>query len=123
VVAYTSPDPMPDQERKIAGHTQTELAGLAMRRWRFPDAIIEPIEFQFAPHECSKHSQMALRLRLGKWLTHLVLGDEATARAVNPEFHFAISIPGNSFARMIEDLRSRLAQACNALHGTGCTSR
>jgi len=122
LLAPTAMEPLPEQERRWAGTTQTEVAARVMRRWRFPEAVIEPIEFQFAPHEAPGHAQMALRLRLAKWLTHLVLDDEATARAVNPEFHFAISIPGNSFARMVEDLRARLAQAAGALRGTGCTA-
>jgi HD-like signal output (HDOD) protein len=120
--APSATEPLPDQERRWAGITQTEVAAVVMRRWRFPEAVVEPIEFQFVPHAAPDHSQMALRLRLGKWLTQLVLGDEATARAVNPEFHFAISIPGNSFARMVEDLRGRLTQAVGALQGTGCTA-
>jgi HD-like signal output (HDOD) protein len=121
LLAATATDPLPEQERRWAGTTQTEVAAQVMRRWRFPEAVVEPIEFQFAPHEAPNQAQMALRLRLGKWLTHLVLDDETTARAVNPEFHFAISIPGNSFARMVEELRARLAQAAGALRGTGCT--
>jgi HD-like signal output (HDOD) protein len=120
LVAFARPLPMAEQELAVAGITQTEAAACAMRHWRFPDAVVEPIEFQFRPHEAPTYTQMALRLRLGKWLTHLVLGDEATAQAVNPEFHFAISVPGNSFARMVEDLRHRLGEAADALHGTGC---
>lgn len=118
--AFTRPLPLPEQEFAVAGITQAEAAAAAMRHWRFPAEVIEPIEFQFQPHQAPTYTQMALRLRLGKWLTHLILGDEATARAVNPEFHFAISVPGNSFARMVEDLRQRLGEAAGTLHGTGC---
>ena len=120
LAAFARPLPMPEQELAAAGLTQTEAAACAMRHWRFPDAVVEPIEFQFKPHEAPTYTQMALRLRLGKWLTHLILGDETTARAVNPEFHFAISVPGNSFAHMVEDLRHRLGDAAGALQGTGC---
>lgn len=122
LVAFADPRPIPDQETAAAGLTQSEAAALAMRRWLFPEAIVEPIEFQFRPHEAPVHTQMALRLRLGKWLTHLVLGDEAAARAVNPDFHFAITMPGNSFARMVDDLRHRLDNTAGALNGTGCVA-
>ena len=122
LVAFANPQPIPDQELAAAGLTQSQAAAIAMRHWFFPESIIEPIEFQFHPHEAPVHTQMALRLRLGKWLTHLVLGDEATARAVNPDFHFAITMPGNSFARMVEDLRTRLDETAEALQGTGCVS-
>lgn len=121
LVAFADPRPIPDQEIAAAGLTQSAAAATAMRQWFFPESIIEPIEYQFRPHEAPVHTQMALRLRLGKWLTHLVLGDEAAARAVNPDFHFAITMPGNSFARMVEDLRRRLEETAGALHGTGCT--
>ena len=120
LIAFDNPAPIPEQERTAAGFTQAQAAAWAMRHWFFPEAIIEPIEYQFAPHEAPVHTQMALRLRLGKWLTHLVLGDEAAARAVNPDFHFAITMPGNSFARMVDDLRRRLAEATQSLHGTAC---
>lgn len=122
LVAFANPEPIPEQETAAAGITQTQAAAIAMRHWFFPEAIVEPIEFQFHPHEAPIHTQMALRLRLGKWLTHLVLGDEAAARAVNPDFHFAITMPGNSFARMVDDLRLRLDDAARALQGTGCIS-
>ncbi len=120
LVAFARPLPMPEQELEAAGLTQSQAAAYAMRHWRFPEAVIEPIEFQFKPHAAPTYTQMALRLRLGKWLTHLILGDETTARAVNPEFHFAITVPGNSFARMVEDLRRRLDEAAGSLRGTGC---
>ncbi len=122
LVAFADPRPIPDQEIAAAGLTQSEAAATAMRQWFFPEAIVEPIEYQFRPHEAPVHTQMALRLRLGKWLSHLVLGDEAAARAVNPDFHFAITMPGNSFARMVEDLRRRLEETAGALRGTGCTA-
>ncbi len=122
LVAFANPLPIPEQETAAAGLTQSEAAAYAMRHWFFPEAIIEPIEYQFNPHEAPVHTQMALRLRLGKWLTHLVLGDEAAARAVNPDFHFAITMPGNSFARMVDDLRNRLAEAAGSLQGTGCVA-
>ncbi len=122
LVAFGQPQTLPEQERAVAGFTQSQAAAYAMRRWFFPEAIVEPIEFQFRPHEAPVYTQMALRLRLGKWLTHLVLGDEATARAINPDFHFAITMPGNSFARMVDDLRGRLDEAAGALHGTGCVA-
>ncbi|HLP00832.1 MAG TPA: HDOD domain-containing protein [Opitutaceae bacterium] len=122
LVAFGQPQTLPEQELAAAGFTQSQAAAYAMRRWFFPEAIVEPIEFQFRPHEAPVYTQMALRLRLGKWLTHLVLGDEATARAVNPDFHFAITMPGNSFARMVDDLRGRLDEAAGALHGTGCVA-
>ncbi|MBK8478077.1 MAG: HDOD domain-containing protein [Opitutaceae bacterium] len=120
LVAFAQPLATPQQELEASGLTQSQAAAYAMRHWRFPETVIEPIEFQFQPHEAPTYTQMALRLRLGKWLTHLVLGDEATARAVNPEFHFAITVPGNSFARMVDDLRRRLDEAAGSLHGTGC---
>lgn len=120
LIAFSNPQPIPDQELAAAGITQAQAAAWAMRHWFFPESIVEPIEYQFAPHEAPVHTQMALRLRLGKWLTQLVLGDEEAARAVNPDFHFAISMPGNSFARMVDDLRHRLTEATQALHGTAC---
>lgn len=120
LIAFSNPQPIPDQELAAAGFTQAQAAAWAMRHWFFPESIVEPIEYQFAPHEAPVHTQMALRLRLGKWLTQLVLGDEEAARAVNPDFHFAISMPGNSFARMVDDLRHRLTEAAQALHGTAC---
>ena len=120
LIAFSNPQSIPDQELAAAGFTQVQAAAWAMRHWFFPESIVEPIEYQFAPHEAPVHTQMALRLRLGKWLTQLVLGDEEAARAVNPDFHFAISMPGNSFARMVDDLRHRLAEATHALHGTAC---
>ena len=122
LVAFANPLPIPEQETAAAGLTQSEAAAYAMRHWFFPEAIIEPIEYQFNPHEAPVHTQMALRLRLGKWLTYLVLGDEEAARAVNPDFHFAITMPGNSFARMVDDLRNRLAEAAGSLQGTGCVA-
>lgn len=122
LVAFANPQPIPEQELLAAGITQAQAAAAAMRRWRFPENIVEPIEYQFTPHEAPIQTQMALRLRLGKWLTHLVLGDENTARAVNPDFHFAITMPGNSFVRMVEDLRLRVADAASALRGTGCVA-
>jgi HD-like signal output (HDOD) protein len=120
LIAFANPQPIPDQERNATGFTQAQAAAWAMRHWFFPESIVEPIEYQFTPHEAPVHTQMALRLRLGKWLTQLVLGDEAAARAVNPDFHFAISMPGNSFARMVDDLRHRLTEASQAMRGTGC---
>lgn len=120
LIAFSNPQPIPDQELAAAGFTQAQAAAWAMRHWFFPESIVEPIEYQFAPHEAPVHTQMALRLRLGKWLTQLVLGDEEAARVVNPDFHFAISMPGNSFARMVEDLRHRLTGATQALRGTAC---
>lgn len=120
LVAFANPQPIPEQEIAAAGLSQSQAAATAMRRWRFPESIVEPIEYQFNPHEAPLHTQMALRLRLGKWLTHLVLDDETTARAVNPDFHFAITMPGNSFVRMVHDLRLRVSDAAGALQGTGC---
>ena len=120
LIAFSNPQSIPDQELAAAGFTQVQAAAWAMRHWFFPESIVEPIEYQFAPHEAPVHTQMALRLRLGKWLTQLVLGDEEAARAVNPDFHFAISMPGNSFTRMVDDLRHRLAEANRSLHGTAC---
>jgi len=120
LIAFANPQSIPDQECAATGFTQAQAAAWAMRHWFFPEAIVEPIEYQFSPHEAPVHTQMALRLRLGKWLTQLVLGDEAAARAVNPDFHFAISMPGNSFTRMVDDLRHRLAEATRSLHGTAC---
>ena len=122
LVAFANPQPIPEQEIAATGFTQSQAAAFVMRHWFFPESINEPIEYQFNPHEAPVHTQMALRLRLGKWLTHLVLGDETTARAVNPDFHFAITMPGNSFARMVDDLRNRLAEAAGALQGTGCVA-
>lgn len=122
LIAIGHQQTLPEQELAVAGFTQSQAAAYAMRSWFFPESIIEPIEYQFRPHEAPIYTQMALRLRLGKWLTHLVLGDEATARAVNPDFHFAITMPGNSFSRMVDDLRGRLDEAAGALHGTGCVA-
>ncbi len=122
LVAFANPQPIPEQEIRVAGITQSQAAATAMRHWHFPENVVEPIEYQFSPHHAPVHTQMALRLRLGKWLTHLVLGDENTARAVNPDFHFAITMPGNSFVRMVEDLRLRVADAAGALQGTGCVA-
>jgi len=122
LIAFANPQSIPDQELAAAGFTQAQAAAWAMRHWFFPEAIVEPIEYQFNPHEAPVHTQMALRLRLAKWLTHLVLGDEAAARAVNPDFHFAITMPGNSFARMVDDLRNRLTETAGALRGTACVA-
>lgn len=122
LVAFPHALPSPEQELSACGLTQFAAAAAAMRHWRFPEEVIEPIEFQLKPHEAPTYTQMALRLRLGKWLAHLVLGDEATARTINPDFHFAISVPGNSFARMVEDLRHRLDEAAGTLHGTRCVA-
>lgn len=112
--------PLPEQERVIAGYAQNELAALAMRHWQFPETLIEPIEFQFEPEQAPRHGEMTTRLKVAKWLCHLVLKDEETARAINPDFHFAISVPGNTFARMVEELQARLDEAARSLRGTGC---
>lgn len=116
----TGAQPLPEQERLVCGYTQTEVAALAMRAWKFPQDLIEPIEFQFAPDDAPTCGEMATRLKVAKWLCHLVLGDEETARAINPDFHFAISVPGNTFARMVDELRARLETAAGSLRGTGC---
>lgn len=112
--------PLPEQEKLVTGYSQTELAGMVMRHWQFPEALIEPIEFQFEPDQAPAHAEMATRLKVAKWLCHLVLRDEETARAINPDFHFAISVPGNTFARMVEELQVRLDDAARCLRGTGC---
>lgn len=122
LVAFANHQPIPEQELEAAGVTQAQAAAAVMRHWQFPENVVEPIEFQFSPHQAPIHTQMALRLRLGKWLTHLVLGDESTAKAVNPDFHFAINMPGNSFVRMVDDLRLRVDDAVDALRGTGCVA-
>lgn len=119
-LAFTPAEPLAAQELAAAGLTQAQAAAWALRHWQFPESLVEPIEYQFDPHEAPIHTQMALRLRLGKWLALLVLGDEAGARRVNPDFHFAITMPGNSFVGMVADLRTRLTETAGALHGTGC---
>lgn len=65
-------------EQKILGFDHAQLGAALMRSWKFPDAIIEPIEFQFDPCHAKDFPKLASMLHLSRWICASIAGAPGT---------------------------------------------
>ena len=65
-------------EKEIFGFDHAEVAAALMRSWEFPEAIIEPIEFQFHPMESGEYKKTSCMLHLSRWICASIGGAPGT---------------------------------------------
>ncbi len=68
------------------GFTNASVAAALLRSWKFTDALIEPIRWQFKPAEASaRHRPMACVLSVARWLRDAVALAPGSAQPQSPD--------------------------------------
>lgn len=96
------------QEEQLLGIHQADAAAHALRHWEFPDAIVIPVENQFAPHEAGILVRAAKSLVTAKWLAFTALGEHERAAALVAHGELSTT-PGDDIIAAVPDLQDRIA--------------
>lgn len=96
------------QEEELLGVHQGDAAAHALRHWQFPDAIVVPIENQFAPREAGIFVASTKRLVTAKWLAFTALGEHERAATIVAQGELTAT-PGDDVIAAVPDLQDRIA--------------
>jgi HD-like signal output (HDOD) protein len=107
------------QELATLGFTNASVAGALLRLWKFPEAMTEPIRWQFDPKAApQRHQAVACVLSAAKWLRDAAPA-AATGKAL-PRYPDdwilqRLRLNGSELESMIEETQSSFAEATRLL--------
>jgi HD-like signal output (HDOD) protein len=99
-------------ERELWGVTHCEVAAALLRRWRFRDEIIFPIEYQSSPAQAPSFRKQACMLHLSIWTVAslgLNYGKDAWAMEASPYAMHHIGIPEERMQVFMVNAHEKLA--------------
>jgi len=84
VLANTGyPEEYSASERAMLGFTNAETGAALLRRWDFPDSVVEPVRAQFEPLLASSHAKLAHLLYVSRWVR--TAASDGAAPAILPD--------------------------------------
>jgi HD-like signal output (HDOD) protein len=105
------PDEFCAAERALLGFTHAEAGASLLRRWEFPDSVVEPVKAQFDPLLASTHGPLAHLLYVARWLRTAAC--EGAAPALKPEARSlaALGLDDGRLQELLPQVQQRLQEA------------
>jgi HD-like signal output (HDOD) protein len=104
--------PIMQAERELWGVTSSEVGATLLRKWKFRDEIINPIEYQACPAQAPAFRKQACMLHLSIWTVAslgLNYGKDAWAIEASPYAMHHIGIPEERMQVFMVNAHERLA--------------
>ena len=110
------------QEVATLGFTNASVAAALLRSWKFPDALIEPVRWQFEPSAASARNQpIACVLSAAKWLRDAVATPPGSALPQWPDARVLklLGLAPAELESLIEETRRAFGEATQLLEDAG----
>ena len=104
---------IPQAERELWGVTSSEVGATLLRKWKFRDEIVNPIEYQMCPAQAPAFRKQACMLHLSIWTVAslgLNYGKDAWAIEASPYAMHHIGIPEERMQVFMVNAHEKLAQ-------------
>ncbi len=108
------PDETTDSERQALGFTHASVGAALLKHWDFPAGIVEPVCWQYQPHESREEPLLTCLLYVAKWLRDAAhIPDELPLPPAPDDWIL------ETLQIAPQGLETRLYQVRDAFHDTG----
>jgi HD-like signal output (HDOD) protein len=111
-----------EAERAALGFTQAAAGAALLQHWDFPQAMCEPVGWQYDPHSCAADPQMACLLQSAKWVRTVVCANDASSPPP-PLPHESVlkllSLRPADLPKQAEKVRQRMDEVSSLLKPSG----
>lgn len=106
-----------EAERAALGFTQAEAGAALMAHWEFPEAMSQPVRWQYTPRSSATHVKMASLLYVAKWVRSAVCSPTIAARPPQPDLIYlsTLGLTSPSLHTIAGDVARKLAAVSSLL--------
>jgi HD-like signal output (HDOD) protein len=96
-----------EAERVALGFHQAEVGATLLRLWAFPQAMSEPVRWQYLPNGTAAHFQFTALLHTAKWLRTTVLHPLAPQPRPHAGLLVKLNLTNSQLDKLVADVASR----------------